>query len=71
MPPPKIEADAEEEDEDLEEVKVIDEVGTWDEMVIWRHEALADEGDPYVKGMEEWIALSAAIHGFEDGETTK
>ncbi|KAK0714796.1 ribonuclease H2, subunit C [Lasiosphaeris hirsuta] len=40
----------------------------FDEMVIWGHEAVADTADPYVRGMEEWLALADQIHGFDEGK---
>ncbi|KAK3353672.1 ribonuclease H2, subunit C [Lasiosphaeria hispida] len=40
----------------------------FDEMVVWGHEAVADAGDPYVRGMEEWLALADQIHGFDEGK---
>ncbi|KAH8602006.1 ribonuclease H2, subunit C [Bisporella sp. PMI_857] len=69
LPKSKIEVEAEEEDEGKEEeTKIMEEIGTWDEMVVWGHEALADEGDPYVRGVEEWVAFSKALHGFGEGD---
>ena len=36
----------------------------FDDMVIWGHEATADvSSDPYVRGMEEWLALSEQVCG--------
>ncbi|KAK1071930.1 hypothetical protein LTR74_003031 [Friedmanniomyces endolithicus] len=57
-----IEGGDEDEDE-VEEVKVMEQRGVFDEMVVWGHEGLPEDGDEYVKGVEEWIAFAEAIHG--------
>ncbi|KAM7190750.1 putative dna replication licensing factor mcm6 protein [Rhypophila sp. PSN 637] len=42
----------------------------FDEMIIWGHEATADaSADPYVRGMEEWLALADQIHSFPTSST--
>jgi ribonuclease H2 subunit C len=36
----------------------------FDEMVVWGHESTADaSGDPYVRGMEEWLTLADQVGG--------
>lgn len=56
------EADEEEEEEEKEiEVKIAEEVGEWDSIMVWGHEAVMDEEDPYVRGVEEWVGFSAAV----------
>lgn len=48
--------------------------GEFDEMVVWGHEALADaSSDPHVRGMEEWLQVSAQIHSYTppDQQTSK
>jgi len=68
------EEDEGEEEEEVVETKVLEEVGTFDAVEVWGHEALVDEGDPYVRGVEEWIGFAGAIHdvdrkeGGENGE---
>ena len=52
---------ADEEDEDEEVVKVLEEKGSFDEAVLWGHESTPEEGDPYVKGIEEWIAFAEMV----------
>jgi len=49
------------EEEKVEEVKIIEEVGAWDGIIVWGHEALMDEADPYVRSVEEWMGFSAAV----------
>ncbi|KAI0103204.1 ribonuclease H2, subunit C [Nemania sp. FL0031] len=35
----------------------------FDELVVWGHESTSDSTvDPYVRGMEEWIAFAGEIH---------
>ena len=41
--------------------RLMEEKGTFQEIVVWRHEAVPEEGDVYVKGMEEWIAFAEAV----------
>ena len=51
-----------EEDEPQQEVKVMDEVGQFDQIMVWGHESLPVDGeDPYMKGMQEWIKFSRAV----------
>lgn len=38
----------------------------FEEVIVWGHETLADAvGDPYVRGVEEWIAFASKIHGYD------
>jgi ribonuclease H2 subunit C len=51
-----------EEGEEEAEVKVMEEQSEFDHIMLWGHEALPDEvADPYVRGMEEWIALAEQV----------
>lgn len=58
------ETDADEEDDDQRiEVRIMEEVGEFDEVVVWEHEVAPDETeDPYSKGVSEWIAFAEAMH---------
>ncbi|CAL8578287.1 3'-5' exonuclease [Xanthoria parietina] len=57
------EQDMDEDDEDgEEEVKMLEEVANFKEFIVWGHEAVADEDDAFVKGVEEWIGFAAAMH---------
>ncbi|KAJ5545164.1 Ribonuclease H2 subunit C [Penicillium sp. DV-2018c] len=51
-------ADAEPE----EPVKVLETQGTFDEIVVWGHEALPAADDVFVKGVEEWLQFADAMH---------
>lgn len=37
------------------------EKARFEEVVVWGHEALPDDDDPYVKGIEEWVAFAEAV----------
>jgi ribonuclease H2 subunit C len=51
------------EEEEAAEVGIIEERATFDEIIIWGHEAMPDNlTDPYVKGLEEWISFSEKVH---------
>ncbi len=54
-----------EDDEDMEQepdVQVIEEQSEFEDVMVWGHEAVPDETtDPYIRGMEEWIAFSQQV----------
>lgn len=54
-----------EEDDDTAaenmEVVVLKENGSFDRLVVWGHEGLVEDDDPFVKGVEEWINFSQAV----------
>ena len=60
-----VEAEDDEElhgdDGEAEEVKVMEHMGSFNEVVVWGHEAVPEDGDEYVKGIEEWIAFAHAV----------
>ncbi|KAL2177570.1 ribonuclease H2 non-catalytic subunit-domain-containing protein [Thermothelomyces heterothallicus CBS 202.75] len=42
----------------------------FDEMVVWGHEQPVDAAaDPYLRGVEEWLALADKIHSYPDPST--
>lgn len=52
----------EEDAEEVPEVKIMEEQATFDQVIVWGHETLPDEtADPYVRGMEEWIAFAEHV----------
>ncbi|KAI2638219.1 ribonuclease H2, subunit C [Xylaria nigripes] len=60
-----------EDDEMVENASDHLEVGTmrakaaFDELMIWGHECTSEStADPYVRGMEEWIAFAEEIHSY-------
>ncbi|TKA82395.1 hypothetical protein B0A55_01431 [Friedmanniomyces simplex] len=64
-------ADGEPEEDEAEEVKVMEQKAVFDEVVVWGHEVLPEDGDEYVKGIEEWIAFAEAMHGHHHQTTDK
>ena len=68
------EEDAEEEPEESDgTMTALDEVATFDEVVVWGHDALPEENDPVARGLEEWIGLAATMNApgvaVDDGQT--
>ena len=60
----EVDTQAEESEEGVEEsseVKVLEEVGSFRELMAWGHECQVDDDDAFVKGMEEWIRFSEAV----------
>ena len=51
------------EDEKPESVGVLDTAATFDELLVWGHELVPTADDPFVKGVEEWIAFAEAVSG--------
>ncbi|TVY32132.1 Uncharacterized protein LSUB1_G007319 [Lachnellula subtilissima] len=50
--------DGDGEGEESPEVKVMEEQAGFAELMVWGHEALPDGlADPYVRGVEEWVAF--------------
>ncbi|KAK4693249.1 ribonuclease H2 subunit C, partial [Lecanoromycetidae sp. Uapishka_2] len=54
--------DGEEDDEEGEETGVLQEIGSFDEIILWGHESMAGNDDPFVKGMGEWTSFAEAMH---------
>ena len=52
---------AEHEAEAEEPVKILEIQGTFDEFVVWGHEALPAADDTFVKGVEEWLQFANAV----------
>lgn len=56
-----------EEDDDVEdnepavEVKLMEELATFEEMMVWGHETVPEDGDEYVRGVEDWIGMAEAV----------
>lgn len=68
--PKTTQPDEEEDEEEKEEdVKVLEEQATFDELMVWGHEAVFDGGsDPYVRGVEEWIGFAEQVRGSRSRE---
>ncbi|KAI4621211.1 uncharacterized protein J4E87_006839 [Alternaria ethzedia] len=73
---------ADEDDEDAEveesmpvEVKIAEQVGEFDEVIIWGHGGEVDgSGDAFVRGINEWVGFAESMHVDEeeqDGDTKR
>lgn len=49
------------EDDQGKEMKVLKEIATFEEVVVWGHEELVDKDDIFVKGMGEWVQFAEAV----------
>lgn len=60
--------DEEDGDEAPEEVRIAEQIGEFDEVVVWGHGGVVDEGsDVFVRGVREWVGFAEAMH-CEEGE---
>ncbi|OQO09437.1 hypothetical protein B0A48_04836 [Cryoendolithus antarcticus] len=48
------------------ETKVMDRKASFEEVVVWGHDALPEGGDEFVKGLGEWMGFAEAIHTYDD-----
>ena len=62
---------ADEEEEPPEPVKILEETSTFEDIIVWGHDIVPTNEDPFVKGIEEWISFAEAIHGAPDGDNAK
>jgi ribonuclease H2 subunit C len=53
--------DEERSGEMLVETKVMEMVGTFEEVCVWGHEKVPEGEDVYVKGIEEWIGFAEKV----------
>ncbi|KAK1700178.1 ribonuclease H2 non-catalytic subunit-domain-containing protein [Colletotrichum godetiae] len=61
----QLEGEDEEVEGDLVELGTMEAKAEFDEMVIWGHEARAEEAsDPYVRSIEEWLDVAESIHSY-------
>ncbi|KIN00156.1 hypothetical protein OIDMADRAFT_125382 [Oidiodendron maius Zn] len=49
------------DEEEEEEVRIMEEVGDFNEVLIWGHEAVANSEDIYVRSLEEWIGVAESV----------
>lgn len=42
-------------------MKILQEEASFTEVVLWGHESMPDENDPYAKGIDEWIGFAEAV----------
>ncbi|KAK8236015.1 ribonuclease H2, subunit C [Phyllosticta capitalensis] len=63
LPKDNVQAGEEEDDDEEAEIRVIEEVGQFDRVVVWGHESVPDEAeDPYSRGLTEWLSFAQAMH---------
>ncbi|KAH9881813.1 hypothetical protein J1614_000984 [Plenodomus biglobosus] len=63
--------DAEVEDLGVE-VSIAEQVGQFDEVVVWGHGGLVDESrDLYVRGLREWVGFAESMHYEEEEQRTE
>ena len=48
-------------DDELEEITVLNEVGTFKNMMVWNHEDIVDGENVFVKGLSEWIDFAETV----------
>jgi len=64
------EEDEDEDEDEAEPVKILEEIGSFDEVMVWGHEQVPAGDDVFVRGMEEWIGFAEAMHGVGSGRTS-
>lgn len=51
-----------EDDEDVIEESIMEEKADFEDLMVWGHEASPDEAtDPYLRGIQEWIAFAEVV----------
>jgi ribonuclease H2 subunit C len=58
---PGSEQEREEEQELPGEIQIMGSKAQFDEVMVWAHEAVPDDDDPYVRGIQDWIGLAEAV----------
>ena len=54
-----------EREEEQEDMPVMNEIGSFDNLLLWNHESMINEDDAFVKGLSEWISFAEAVsHAF-------
>lgn len=64
------EEDEDEADEmETEEVKIAEQIGTFESITVWEHGGKVDvERDAYVRGLQEWVGWAESMHCDEEEE---
>ncbi|PSN62316.1 hypothetical protein BS50DRAFT_578130 [Corynespora cassiicola Philippines] len=63
--------EAEEEGEEKFEVKVAEQIGEFENVVVWEHGDVVAEGDAFVRGLREMAGFAEAVHRDDDDEEEK
>lgn len=50
-------------DEEAEEIRTLEHVGSFDDIVLWGHDTTVEGEDVFVKGLGEWMSFSSAVSG--------
>lgn len=50
-------------EEAQEEVTMLNELGSFDRLLIWNHESMVDGDDLFIRGLSEWISFAEAVSG--------
>lgn len=50
-----------EQEDEPEPVKILELVGSFDDVLVWDHEAVPESDSAMVKGVEEWIRFAEAV----------
>lgn len=49
------------EDEEDKEIKIMEEMGHFNEVMVWGHETVMDSEDAYVRLLEEWVGVAVSV----------
>jgi len=61
--------DEDEVEQPVEETRIAQEIGTFDEVMVWNHDVPWDGAeDSYARGISEWMTFANAIHAPEISE---
>ena len=48
-------------EEEQEDMTVLNELGSFDNLFLWNHESMINEDDAFIKGLSEWIGFAEAV----------
>ncbi|KAL9125082.1 MAG: hypothetical protein Q9217_005665, partial [Psora testacea] len=49
------------EEGDAQDTRSLEEVGSFDEVILWGHESFVEGDDAFVKGLGEWVGFAEAV----------
>ena len=53
------------QEDEQEDIAVLHEIGSFDNLLLWNHESMINEDDAFVKGLSEWIGFAETVcHAF-------
>jgi len=71
---PSADDDDDDEDAGVEEstpveVKIAEQIGEFDQVIVWGHGGEVDgSGDAFIRGMDEWVGFAESMHVDEERE---